>query len=104
MGCVQTFLKDGLHTYEHVNLKERKLRQLTSAEFAEWVLDDPPEIGKKYMKADLFSAFKKDYPEIDDASQSGCTRWLTSWARLEDLETTTGKSGSDRWIKFERLS
>ncbi len=110
MQTVQTFIAVGLKSYDHINLKERKLRQLTDNDFAEWILVDPPELSVDHPKGDLYDSFIADYPEHryneetkQGTAQSRLTRWLKAWAKLEGYRITEARIGEKRirCIRFE---
>jgi hypothetical protein len=102
--CVQKYLQDGLQPYRHKNLKRRKLRQKTSPEFAEWILEQE---AREYDKKELFSTFKHEKLNGNlraNLTQRQFTRWCNRFGRIytgEDLPTR--KSGRDRFITLPDL-
>lgn len=104
--CVQLYLKEGLVTYEFVNLEQKQLIDETCDEFAEYSAEF--ELNREYNKKDLFDQFKTEYPDFElpktgKLTQGKFTRWLKIWARLKELEVVEGKSGSNRTIIFAEM-
>lgn len=99
LACVQSYLRNGLQPYRHVNLKERKLRQETSPDFAEFALG--LEL-KEYNKKALFQSFKDAYePDYETLYQRTFTRWLKTYANLYDLTVSERQSGRDYFISIQ---
>lgn len=99
--CIQLYLKEGLVTYEYVNLEQKQLIDETCDEFAEF--STGIELNHEYNKKDLFDQFKNDYPDFEKLTQGKFTRWLKLWARIKDYEVVEGKSGANRTIIFSQL-
>lgn len=107
--CLGSYLEHGLIPYAHKNLNERKLRQKTLPEFAEFV--DEIEAGVEYDKARLFERFTDAYPDLD-MKQRTFTRWLKQYAALYDMDviedrtntTVDGKTVNIRTIKLMEAS
>lgn len=112
LRCAQVFLRDGLRTYQHVNLETKKLIQQTSAEFCEFVEENryranTPERAKdpvnrlEYSKSDEFEAFCKMYPDAG-IEQRDFTKFLKIYARLRgwQIDERRGTGGKDRHIWF----
>jgi hypothetical protein len=98
MACVRQYLRDGLATYDHVNVKEKKLRQETCPDFAEWIRDFI-ELGRRYDKKGLKNSFQEAYaPDYEGLTGYQCTRWVKTFARIYDLEVSEPKSGSTLYI------
>lgn len=106
MLFVQQYLRNGLQGYEHKNLKKRKLRQETTAEFAEWILEQDPG---EYDKSELHKAFKAEasngHPENFVLSQKKFTRMCNTYGRIYTGEKLPSrKSGEDRYIALPNVS
>lgn len=84
LRCLQLYLNEGLVTYEHKNLKLKKLIDSTSTEFADFV--EGLELGLDYQKKDLHLEFKEEYPDFEDQKQNTFTRWIKIYAGIEGLE------------------
>jgi hypothetical protein len=98
MACVRQYLRDGLATYDHVNVKEKKLRQETCPDFAEWI-QDFIELGRRYDKKALKRSFQDAYePDYEDMTGYKCTTWVKIFARIYDMDVSEPKSGSTRYI------
>ncbi|WP_251965914.1 hypothetical protein, partial [Salinibacter ruber] len=98
MACVRQYLRDGLASYDHVNIQEKKLRQETCPDFAEWIRDFI-ELGRRYDKKALKKSFQEAYaPDYEDMTGYQCTTWVKTFARIYDLDVSEPKSGSTRYI------
>jgi hypothetical protein len=98
MACVRQYLRDGLASYDHVNVREKKLRQETCPDFAEWIRDFI-ELGRRYDKKALKRSFQEAYsPDYEDMTGYQCTTWVKTFARIYDLEVSEPKSGSTLYI------
>lgn len=104
--CVRRYLDTGLHNYRHVNLNVRKLRQETTLDFAEWILEHDFEAGREFDKAGLYNTFRDEYAgDYESLRKRTFTLWLYTYARLfrgggEGEGYTERKSGSTRYITF----
>lgn len=104
LAAVRMFLRDGLQPYEHVNLKQRKLKQETTPEFAEWAYERF-EVGSEYDRGAIYQNFKHAYqPDYDDLYNGTFGKWITTFARLHGLEVEQSRPTIDgerkRMIKF----
>lgn len=84
LRCLQLYLNEGLVTYEHKNLKLKKLIDSTSVEFADFA--ESLEIGVDYQKKELHSEFKEEFPDFEGQKQNTFTRWIKIYAGIEGLE------------------
>ena len=103
VNCVQAYLKNGLFEYSHQNLKWRKLRQMTSIEFAEYMTSEPSpiQIGLKHNKKSVHEAFLDDYEELrNEVHQRTFTSWMRTYAQLMDFKFSESKSGASRYFQF----
>jgi len=95
LACVRSYLRDGLQSYEHVNLQHRKLKQETCPDFAEWAVDFF-ELGREYDRRGLWRSFKKAYdPDYEDLHNNKFGHWLSSYCRIYRLEKDTRHRRSD---------
>ena len=104
LACVRTYLRDGLKEYTRVNVNERRLKQNTCKDFAEWALDFL-ETGRRYSKDGLWNTFKNEYePDYDDLTRRKFGRWLASFARIYgyDLKKGRHRKGGSRvhYVEF----
>ncbi|MBK7105528.1 MAG: PriCT-2 domain-containing protein [Ignavibacteriae bacterium] len=100
ISCLQLYLRNGLISYEFVNIEKKKMIDETSQEFVEFA-NDGIEIGKEYEKKELWENFKKEYEDFEKLTQSKFTRWLKVWGKVKNYEVVEGKSGSKRTINFK---
>ncbi|MFZ0456493.1 MAG: primase-helicase family protein, partial [Ignavibacteriaceae bacterium] len=98
IGCMQLYLNRGLFECEHVNLEKKKMIDSTSEEFVEYF--ESVEIGKEFLKKDLFETFKKDYEEYSDMEMRRFTKWLKDSAKIKGIGVNERKSGSERYIRL----
>jgi len=96
--CLQFYLKEGLVSYQYINLDRKKLIDETSTEFAEF--SDELKLDREYDKKELYEDFKKEYQDYDKLTQRKFTHWLKIFGRLKDYEVKEGKSGAKRTIEF----
>jgi len=96
--CCRFYLKNGLKTYEYVNLKKKKLIDSTSAEFEEFMNDLP--VNTEYNKKELFDQFRKEYEDYGQMKQNLWSKWIKIYADLNDLELIERKRVGERLIKF----
>ncbi len=96
--CMQLYLSKGLLNYEHVNLDKKKLIDETSPEFAEFSEDF--ELGTEYDKKDLFTSFKRNYPDFEKLEQRTFTKWMKTYGRINELGMDEKKSGAKRTIEY----
>ena len=96
--CLQYYLKNGLKTYEHVNLDHKRLINETCQEFVEF--SETIELNKDYEKKVLFEKFKEENTDYDKLTQAKFTRWLKAWAKVKGYDCVESKSGTIRKIGF----
>jgi len=94
IGCLQYYLQNGLVDYERVNVDHKKLVESTAEEFIEFMEDI--ELDKLYDKKEQHQKFIETYPDYNKLHQKTFTRWVKLYAKLEDLEYESKKSGSER--------
>ena len=70
----------------------------TSEEFVEYF--ESVEIGKEFLKKDLFESFKRDYEEYSDMEMRRFTKWLKDSAKIKGIAVNERKSGSERYIRL----
>ncbi|MEI6765059.1 MAG: BT4734/BF3469 family protein [Bacteroidota bacterium] len=113
LGCIATYLAEGVITPVQINLNRRKLHQTTSVEFVEFmdslVSEGQIKAGIEYEKKDLYLKFVEDCPdfaELKGAKQRRFTEWLRNYARYSgyfspvEPERHERKSGVARYIVF----
>jgi len=110
MSCVHDYLLAGIINPSTINLEARKLRDETSAEFINFMLDREIEHEKAYNKKELYKAFA----EVDEEGRARnldvakflkpkmFTQWLRHWAqyRPEMAGYREHRSDSKDWIRF----
>jgi hypothetical protein len=102
---LQGYLNTGLVKCNFVNLKERKFRAETNAEFAEWAHEFGPSfipVNQRFRPDDVFDKFIAD--------NNGMFRMLSkqrfnSWLRTYCLHITNhnpveGRDGAGKWMVF----
>jgi hypothetical protein len=102
---LQSYLNTGLVKCNFVNLKERKFRAETNAEFAEWAQEFGPAfipMNQRFRPDDVFDKFIAD--------NNGMFRMLSkqrfnSWLRTYSLHMTgsnpvEGRDGAGKWMVF----
>ena len=99
--CIQYYLENGLVAHEFNNLELRKFIKETCSEFNEWSSDrDNLKIGQRLDKKGLFEDFTDQYSDYKKKlTQRTFTKWLESFGKKNDYDTTQGKS-HNRWIMF----
>lgn len=108
LAAVRMFLRDGLQSYEHVNLKYRKLKQETCPDFAEWAVDFF-EMDREYGRKGLWRSFKDAYdPDYEDLSNRKFGYWLASYTRVYNLKKITRRKrvekGRKRFVTLSQKS
>ncbi len=98
IGCMQLYLNKGLIQCVHVNLEKKKLIDTTSEEFAEYF--ESIELGKEFLKKDLFEGFRKEYEEYFEMEPVRFSRWIKEAARVKGKKISERKSGTERFIKI----
>lgn len=96
--CLQYYLENGLVAYDYVNLTEKKLIDMTSVEFAEFVKDLKPNMD--YDKKDLHKLFKEAYEDYDQQKQNTFTKWLKIYGNLYGLEVNESRQDKVYLIRF----
>ncbi|EKD93687.1 MAG: hypothetical protein ACD_28C00084G0001 [uncultured bacterium] len=114
IDCTCEFLKHGLKTYQHVNLNERRVLQLTAFDFVQWGNDyfkidgklNPARIGRWIPKKELFDDFCNQFPDFGKSADKGkfsqhkFTSWLKVYASHNGFKVTEGRQRAD--VKPER--
>lgn len=92
-ALLHTWMRNGFHYYQQVNIKHRKLRQETTPEFAEF--SNRLEPGE-YSKKGLYLSFIEEYPEYGEEGRKlwkgKFTGWMKTYARIYGLEYDEGHS------------
>jgi len=104
LNCAVYYLKSGLTTYEHVNVKRNQLVIQTSEDFAEWIEAEELSVdGHRYNKADLFARFRTAYlGEDSKMAQRTFTDWLKKWASIYGYNVEQHKSDGAGYVSFTR--
>ncbi len=98
IGCLKLYLSKGLIQCNHVNLEKKKMIDSTCEEFVEFFFEI--EIGKEFLKKDLFESFKKEYEEYSEMQLVRFTRWLKESAKIRGIKIAERKSGVDRYVRL----
>ncbi len=101
IGCMQLYLNRGLIKCAHVNLEKKKLIDSTCEEFAEYF--ESIELGKEFLKKDLFENFKKEYEEYFEMEPVRFSRWIKEAARVKGLKLKERKSGVARFVQMGEI-
>ncbi len=96
IGCLQLYLNKGLIQCKHINLEKKKMIDSTCEEFVEYF--ESIEIGKEFLKKDLFENFKKEYEEYTEIQPVRFSRWLKETAKIKGIKINERKSGTERFI------
>lgn len=96
IGCLQLYLSKGLIQCKHINLEKKKMIDSTCEEFVEYFSEI--EIGKEYLKKELFENFKKEYEEYAEIQPVRFSRWLKETAKIKCIKVNERKSGTERFI------
>jgi hypothetical protein len=103
--CAHFYICHGLVNYKRINVEMNLLKQQTSSEFMEYVLNSPPPEEEPFNIKDLFDEFKQDYLGGDDSfKQRTFTNYLKKYAEAKNLEFKLhNKSGINRYHIFMNL-
>lgn len=98
LHCIKVYLKSGVIPPTHINLKQRKLLQLTKKEFVEFA--DALPRNKEFNKLNAYNDFIKDYPDFENVKQRTFTSWLKIYPKYsnQDLILTERHSDKDRFF------
>ena len=99
IGCLQIYLCKGLVQCEHVNLIKKKLIDSTCEEFAEFF--ETIELGKEYLKKELFEKFIRENEEYADMELKRFTKWIKDAAQIRGKKTFQRRSDKDRFIRID---
>jgi len=102
IGCLQLYLKKGLIQCKYINLEKKKMIDSTCEEFVEYFSEI--EIGKEYLKKELFENFKKEYEEYTEIQPVRFSRWLKETAKIKGIKINERKSGTERYIRIGDLT
>jgi hypothetical protein len=113
MGCISSYLQQGVIPVPVININRRKLLTVTSPEFVEFmdgqIKSSSIQAGKEYDKKILYELFIKDYPDFAEEKkfrQRNFTKGLQYFAKLSgnfgpfDADKHERKSGDVRYIIF----
>lgn len=99
LWCEQFYLKNGLTTYEKVNLGIRKLMDNTAPEFLNFV-EDQIIVGEEYDKNSTFFNFTIKYPDYLHLKQKTFTKWLSVYAESKGYEFQTRDSNGKGYFRL----
>lgn len=103
IDCVQFFLANGLVKSDFMNLETRKFIKETSFEFFEWANEDTLPFAERISKKEKYDEFTGEYPDTKKwLTQKRFAAWLESYATFYRLPFVSGKSGSMRYIIFQK--
>lgn len=101
IGCLQTFLSEGLMVYNHKNLHIRKFIKETSSEFHEWTSEGNLPTDVRFSRAEKFEELLREYPDLKNVwklSQKRFKVWLDAYANFKKLDHKDIKdSAGVRW-------
>jgi hypothetical protein len=98
MICVMYYLKNGLKSYPHINLQNRKLVQEYGEYFIKFV--DSLELDKEYDKKELFLHFCEENFGIITFEQRTFTNMIRDYAKSKKLEVLERESNGRSMIKL----
>jgi len=98
--CCRYYLKNGLKSYEYVNLTKKKLIDSTAPEFEEFICE--LELNKEYIKKELFERFKKEYEDFGQIKYNTLSKWTKVYADLYNLDIIERKSGIERYMYLRK--
>lgn len=100
IGCIQTYLKNGLINQNAKNLKLRKFVAETAMEFYEWALDkENLPINVRNEKGLKFEAFINEYVDFKRfLTRKRFNIWVQKFAAFNKFEYQEGNSNGIRWF------
>lgn len=93
MGCVSTYLKNGLLIAEPINLKKNTLINSTSIEFYTFLKTNPIKHDKWLLKSEIKETFVKEFPNQKNVSPHQFTKWMKLYAKDAQLIYKDRKAG-----------
>lgn len=98
--CVKEFLIEGLLVPEPINLVKNLAEVQTSKEFVEF-MDNHVELEKEYVKRDLFSEFKANYPhETKRLTPHQLTKWIKRYCESKNYDFAERKSNNEQIVRL----
>jgi hypothetical protein len=83
ISCIIDYMQKGLIHYEPKNVMTNRLRQTTTADFAEWIICENIEMNKTYEVKPMYESFRNCYYEEGDKfSQRLFSSYLKKYATL----------------------
>lgn len=117
LECVTLYFTHGLIEPRAVNLNLRKLLQVTSKEFVEWMdrrNQDGELLGRWLIKSALFNDFCREYEDYSKQHERGkfaqhtFSKWLSAYAKYcgltSDDKYSWDNGRSERAVWFEKSS
>ncbi|NUN08054.1 MAG: bifunctional DNA primase/polymerase [Ignavibacteriaceae bacterium] len=99
IDCLRMYLENGLQSYQPINLNKKLLVESTCEYFPAFV-EENVVVGVEYNKFDLHMQFKDENPDYKEQKQAGFTRWLKTYAKLNDLRVIETHSGKEKKFRF----
>ena len=102
INCLQYYLEHGLVSYEHKNLKIRKLINQTSQEFYEWMKDKTFSIGDRIYYKDYFEKFLNEYEDFKKwLKQRTFNQWIKAYFDFKGVVFTNESSNGNRFYELK---
>ena len=84
INATQTFLKNGLIEYEHINLPERELMSNTNPDFVNYIECQIFEIGTNYNLKIYFDDFIENNPQFRNLFPRTFNKWLVTYFKYKN--------------------
>jgi hypothetical protein len=97
--CLKFYLRNGLVTYKYANLNQKKLIDMTSQEFVDFMSD--VELGEVHQKKDLYKDFQEQNDGYDNLKQNTFTRWIKIYANIMGYEVEEKRDNKTYFIKLK---
>jgi len=102
--AVSDYLKNGLYSYDLINVAQNKLVQSTNEDFYTWTSEQCFEVDKQYCADDLFSEFKSTYYGDDkDFKQRKFTNWIKEFAKMRNWKYNRTPSNGKSNFTFKSI-
>jgi hypothetical protein len=98
--AVQIYLQEPVVMVEDAVIKRKKMVSETSIMFEGWVSNSTLNPGIKYDKRELYTSYTSFCMNQPDCDQSSFTRYLKSWAMINNYEVEEPRSDDIRYIRF----
>jgi hypothetical protein len=102
INCLQYYLENGLVSYEHKNLKIRKLINQTSQEFYEWMNAKTFSNGDRIFYKEYYEEFLNEYEDFKKwLQQRTFNQWLKFYLEYRGIEYTNESSNGMRFYELK---